>query len=174
MSYTKIIFSTIFILSVFSFTSLAPWVPTRKKDLKRINDIIKLKHRERFLEVWCGTAIVSLYIAKNNPESEIVWIELSPLFYLISKIRVFFSSSKNIKIIYWNALNIDFGEYDVIYVFWLPDTLKNKLFSKLKQEIKNTARFISYCFKMENSYFKEKKYKEEKSNNIYCYNREIN
>lgn len=171
MLYLKIILFIIIILSVYSFLSLAPWVPTRKKDFKRINDIIKLKPRERFLEVWCWTATVSLYIAQKNPESEIIWIELSPLFFLISRLKVLFNTNKNIKIIYWNALKINFGEYDVIYVFWLPDTIKNKLFSKLKKEMKNTASFISYCFKMENDYFKEEKYIEKNNNNIYCYNK---
>ncbi len=169
MVYAKLIFFFLFIISVYWFTSLAPWVPTRKNDLKRIDDIIKFKANEKFLEIWCWTAKVTIYIAKNNPNSMIYWIELSPLLYIISRVKVYFSGLKNIQIMYWNALKIDFKNYDVLYIFWLPDTIKNKLFSKLKAEMKANSRFISYCFKMENNYFKEEKNTLEKRNNIYCY-----
>lgn len=169
MNYILLIFYTVFIISVLSFLSLAPWVPTRKQDLERINNVVKLKKWENFLEIWCGTARVSIFIAKHNPESQVIWIELSPFLYLVSKIKVSFSRLNNIEIIYWNALKIYYSKYDVLYVFWLPETLKNKLFSKLKSEMKKWSRFVSYCFKMENDYFIEEKHKKDKQNNIYEY-----
>ena len=167
--YLQLLFYILFFISVFSFISLAPRVPTRNKDLKRINDIIKLKPWEKFLEIWCGTAKVSIFIAIQNPKSEILWIELSPFLFLVSYLKVKISKQKNIKIIYGNALKIDFKDYDILYVFWLPETIKNKLFSKLKNEMKKTASFVSYCFKMENDYFIEEKYKPLKENSIYVY-----
>lgn len=170
MWYLEITIYIIFVISVFSFLSLAPWLPTKNSDLERINSILKLKPKEKFLEVWCWTSRVSLYLAKKNPESEIVGIELSPFFFIVSKLKVLFNPLKNIKILYWNALNHNFHDYDVVYVFWLPETLKNKLLPKLKKELNLKSRFISYCFKMENIFFKEKKYKEEDIlNSIYVY-----
>lgn len=169
MQYLVIVWYILFFISVFSFISLAPWVPTRGNDLKRINDIVKLKPGEKFLEMWCWTSKVSLYLAENNKNSEIVWIELSPLFYLISKIKVFFSWLKNIKIIYWNALNLDLETFDVIHVFWLPETVTEKIFPKINKITNTNFRFISYCFKMTNEYFNETKHKSEKKLAIYEY-----
>ena len=100
MAYLEFAFYIIFIISVFSFVSLAPWAPTRNSDYKRINEVLDLKPWENFLEMWCWTGKLSIFLAKNNPSSNIVWIELSPLFYLISKINAYFSKQKNLKIIF--------------------------------------------------------------------------
>ncbi len=165
----ELIIYIIFIISVLSFISLAPWVPTKNSDLDRINKIIKLKQAEKLLEMWTGTAKVSLYLASQNKDSYITGIELSPFFYLISKLRVYFSGLDNIEIIYWNALKLDLENYDAIYVFWLPETVTNKVFPKIKHIKNKNFRFISYCFKMTNTYFKETKHKTENKYAIYEY-----
>lgn len=169
MEFLIIFLKLFFIISIFSFFSIAPWVPTKKNDLNKIKKIADLKPNEKFLEIWCWTALVSIYMAKNNPKSYITWIELSIFFYLIAKIKVFFSWQKNIKIFFWNALKENFWNYDVIYVFWMPNTLQNLLLRKLNLELKNNSKFISYCFKMNNNIFKEKKIKQNNKNSIYLY-----
>lgn len=152
-----------------SFLSLAPWVPTRSYDLQRIHSLIKLRKNQKFLEIWCWNARVSLYLAKHNPQSSITWIEMAPWMYLISKLRAYLSGLNNIEIIYWNALKHDMNGYDVLYVFWLPDTVSNKLFPILKNQMKKTARFYSYCFRMRNNYFHEIKHKPEWQYSVYEY-----
>lgn len=169
MEYSWLIIFVVFFISVFSFFSIAPWVPTKSWDYGRVNRVLKLKVGEKFLEIWCWIWWVSLFIAKKNPESFITWIELSPFFYMISKIRIFFSGLKNINIIYWNALKLDFEKYDIVYVFWLPKTIVNKIFPKIKWIKNKNFRFISYCFQMKNTYFQEKKYKQEGRLAIYEY-----
>ncbi len=169
-NYWELIVIIFFGLFLFSFLSLAPWVPTKTSDLKRINKLLQLKKWEKFLEIGCGTAKVSLFLAKNNPESEIIGIELSPFFYAFSKTKVFLSRQKNIKIIYGNALKMNYSPYDVVYVFGLPETISQKLFPKLREELQEKSRFVSYCFQMTNNYFSEKKHKESKGvNSIYIY-----
>nr|MDD3720321.1 methyltransferase domain-containing protein [Candidatus Gracilibacteria bacterium] len=164
------IFILIVLLSLFSFLSLAPFVPTKNSDLIRLLKIINLKKGEKFLEIGCGTGKVSLFFAKNFPQNEIVGIELSPLFYIISKIKVFFSGLKNIKIVYGNAMKLDFSKFDIFYVFGLPETVTNKLSPKLEREMKDTSRFYSYCFKMSNDKFDEVRHKESSVlNSIYEY-----
>lgn len=160
----------LFFIAAFSFFSLAPWVPTKSSDLERIHWILSLKKWERFLEIWCGTAKVSAYLAKQNPESNITWIELSPLLYIYSKIKAFFSWANNLNIMYWNALKIDFSKYDSLYVFGLPDTISQKLQPKLITELKNNAKFYSYCFKMTWDSFEQIIHKEQPTlNTLYEY-----
>lgn len=150
----------ILLVFFFSFFSLAPFLPTKTKDLERISNISKLKPWENFLEVWCWTAKVSIFVAKNNPENEIVWIELSPFLYVYSKIKSILLKQKNLKIIYWNALNLDFWKFDVIYIFWLDDTIKNKILPKIEKENRKNTRLLSYCFNPENEKFDQIKHKE--------------
>ena len=168
--YLHIIIWIVLLVSVLSFFSLAPWVPTKRSDLKRIHTLAWLKKDEKFLEIWCGTANVSISVAKQNPRSHITGIELSLPLYIISKIKVFFSRLQNIQVIYGNALKNDMSNYDVIYVFGLPETISQKLEPKLQKEMKPSARMISYCFKMDSEYFDEEKSKpNSESYAIYIY-----
>lgn len=169
MPYFEIIIFLCIIVSVFSFFSLAPWFPTDTKDIERIFDVIKLKKGEHLLEMGCGTASVSLALARHHPDAHIVGIELSPFFYLISKIRGKISGLENIEILYGNALHLDLSVFDVIYVFGMPKTVTEKLFPKISQVKNQNFRCISYCFKMTNDFFEETKHKIEKRNSIYEY-----
>lgn len=169
MQYIQIILYILFIISVFSFFSLAPRHPTKKNDLDRINDVISFKNGETFLEMWCWTGLVWLYLAKINPWVSFTLVELSPFFYFISKINLKKSWLKNVQIKYWDALKMDLTKYDIIYVFWLPETISKKIFPKLSKIKNKNFRFISYCFKMTNNYFNETQYKPEKKSSIYEY-----
>lgn len=151
----------ILVISFFSFLSLAPFVPTKSKDLSRILEISNLKSWEKFLEIGCWTARVSSFIAKNMPDVEVIWIELSPALYIYSKIKSIFLRQKNLKIIYWNVLNLDFWDYDVLYIFWMDYALKKKILPKFEKQWKETSKLISYCFAWENKNLKEKKYKKD-------------
>lgn len=166
----ELIIVIVILILFFSFFSLAPFLPTRSKDLNRILEISKLKPWEKFLEVWCWTARVATYIAKEMPENEVVWIELSPFFYVYSKIKSLFFWTKNLKIIYWNALNLNFWDYDVIYVFWLWDSIEKKIFPKMEKEAK-WKRLLSYCFNPESKVAKQIKYKKDNTElSIFEYN----
>lgn len=153
----------ILLIWFFSFFSLAPFVPTRNKDLERVAKIAWLKENETFLEIWCGTAKVSIFMAKYYPNNSIVWIEFSPFLYILSKIKAFFLWQKNIKIIYGNALKLNFSRYDILYIFWTPNSLKEKIIPKFIKESKENSKLLSYCFSLENSWLNEKKYKDNEN-----------
>lgn len=164
MEIISFLFSILMIICVASFFSLAPWLPTRLRDLKRIHDIMALGSGAKMLEIWCGNARVSLYMAHHNPNAFITGIELSPLFYIISKIRVHMSGLKNIQIVYWNALHYNISDYDALYVFGLPQTVNQQIAPKLKKEMKSTAVFYSYCFHLEDEDFIHTQHKPDSKN----------
>ncbi len=166
----ELAFFIIFIIWVFSFFSLAPRVPTKNKDLKIISETINLKAWDKFLEIGCWTAKVSLFLSNKYPESRIIWIELSPFLYIISKIKAYLKWNKNLKILYWNALKLNFSDYDKIYMFWIEKSLENIIKPKLELELKKWAFFYSYCFKMKWWKWKEEQIKKSKGNiSIYKY-----
>ena len=165
----EIIICTILLFILLPFASLAPRHPTRNRDFWRIKKAISLKKTDRFLEIWCGNAKVSLFLAKEYPDNKIIWIEFSLIMYTISRIKVFYSGLKNIKIIYGNALKVDFSKYDVVYVYGMPETMTKKLFPKLKEKVNKDFSLVSYCFPMKNDFFKEAVYAEKNRNSIYEY-----
>ncbi len=145
------IFTVILILTPIAITgfSLAPWVPTRKKDLERINKIANLKKGEIFYELGSGNGKVSYYIAKNNPDVKVHGFELSFPLLIYSKLINLFFKEKNLKFKLRNIFKQDLSKADVIYVFGMPKVLENKLKEKILKEVKKGTRIISYTFKIE-------------------------
>lgn len=131
---------------VVASTSIAPWVPTSKKDLKRINKLADLKAGSTFYEIGCGNGRVCSYIARKNPQANVIGCELAFPFYVFCEIRQALFGPKNLEIRFKNAFREHFGDTDVMYVFGLERTMNGPLKEKMKQEMKPGARFISYIF----------------------------
>lgn len=153
----------------------APWVPTWKKDLLRIEKLANLKKEEKFIELGCGTGRVCRYLAKTT-EAETFGIELSILQWMIARFlsstsRLMSSRAKRAlasevegslrspapfskrrgvgrddsKFVLGDIFHHNLSQYDVIYMFLMPETYK-KLRDKLKSELKPGARVITYVW----------------------------
>jgi len=125
--------------------SLAPWVPTWKKDLPRIFKLAALKPGEVFYDLGCGNGKLVLYTAKNF-KVKAIGLEIAVPLFLICKVRQFFSQDKNLSFKFKSFYNENLNYADVIYVFGRPETLKDKFKQKLKKELKPGSRVISYAF----------------------------
>lgn len=80
--------------------SLAPWVPTKKRDIVRLQDILTLQSEQSFLEIGCGDARVCRAIADKFPENTIYGIELAfPIFFL-GYIKHIFFPQKNLILLF--------------------------------------------------------------------------
>ncbi len=149
MEATLSIIATITLCTVvIAWLSLAPWVPTSAKDLERVHKLANLKKGQKFYEIGCGNGRVCTYIAKKNPNSEVIGIEYALPFYLFSKFRQLLLGPRNLKIKFGNALKKDFSNADIIYVYALKDTLNGSLKKKLTKELKPGAKLISYVFSL--------------------------
>jgi len=132
-----------FLLTIaFAAKSLAPWVPTWSKDLKRIARLADMKPDEIFYEVGCGDGRVCAYIQKKFGVKT-VGIELAFPLYLVCLVR----KLKNRKLIFKcrDLFGVDLSEADVLYFFALPKSIE-RLQEKIKKELKPGARIISYTF----------------------------
>ena len=126
--------------------SLAPWVPTRKKDLERIKRLANLEPGEIFYDLGSGDGRVAIYLSKHT-KGKVVGLELAIPFYLICKIRGFTSKNRNLSFKYKNLYKEDLRTADVIYIFAeSEERLASKLEQKLNNELKPGARAITYAF----------------------------
>lgn len=130
---------------IISCLSFAPWVPTRKKDLRRIFELADLKPGEVFYDLGCGNGRLAIYAAKNF-QARAIGLELALPLYLVCAIRKLFSGNKLLKFKLQNLFNENLSGADVIYIFGMPDKLKIKLREKLERELKPGARVITYAF----------------------------
>lgn len=128
--------------------SLAPWVPTRRKDLSRIAAHLDLKHGDVFYEIGSGDGRVSRYIAKQFPEATVIGIEMATPLYLLSLLHLLIQPAPNLKIKYGNALKMDLSDASAIFTFATIGTINKKLKPKLLRECKKGCRIISYEFRI--------------------------
>jgi SAM-dependent methyltransferase len=142
-----LLFISLISVAVASF-SLIVWVPTRKRDLPRLLALASLQQDESFIDLGCGTGTVSHFIASKT-KAAVTGIELALPFYFWCKLRQAASRLKNLHYLWGSLFALDLGTFDVIYVFGIPDKLKDKLKPKLERELKPGARVISYAFAIE-------------------------
>lgn len=124
--------------------SMAPWLPTRKSDLQRVNDLLDLKDGEVFYDLGCGDGRICHFVAKNNPGVVVYGFELAyPLFFW-AWFKLLIRPKKNLQIKLKNVFNLDLSPADVIYVFGLRKTLNKRLKVKFENELKKGSRIFVY------------------------------
>lgn len=146
--------------------SFAPWVPARKKDLKRIEKLTNFQSGEKFYELGCGNGRVLFYLLKKY-DINAVGIELAFPLYLLSLLRSL--GEPKAKIIFGDLFKNDLSKADVVYFFGMPDKIKEKLANKLKRELRPGTRVISYAFKVKGWEAVKVDKPEEKDIAIYLY-----
>ena len=168
MDIVLLIFVLLILLSIgWACLSLAPWVPTRKKDLPRICELAELKDREVFYDLGCGDGRLVFYTAKNF-QAKSYGIELALPFYLYCQIKKWFSRNSNIHFKLKNLHNEDLSKADVVFLFAASsEKITDKLQNKLKSELKPGARIMSYTFPIPN--WEAKKISKPTNNDLPIY-----
>lgn len=126
--------------------SLAPWVPTKKKDLSRILELANLKESDVFYEIGSGNGRVMLYVRDNSDVGKVVGIECVLTLVLISRLQLFFKKRKNTEVRHENCFECDFGDATHVFVFGMPDKINSKLCKKIKDTCKPGTFVISHVF----------------------------
>ncbi|MDO8261203.1 MAG: hypothetical protein Q7T50_06990 [Candidatus Magasanikbacteria bacterium] len=126
--------------------SLAPWVPTRRKDLERIGRIADLKEGQTFYDLGCGDGRVALYVSQNTP-AKAVGIELAIPFYLYCIAKLKLNPNPKLSFKLKNLFKIDLRDADAVYLFAANSSkLSGEIIEKLETELKSGAKVISYAF----------------------------
>lgn len=153
---------TLIIMFAIAALSFAPWVPTRSRDVQRAIRLANLKPGEIFYDLWCGDGRVTFEAARAGANA--IGVELFFPLYLICLLKkVFLHSQARFKC--KNLFSENLSKADVIFVFGMPDALKNKLREKLDRELQPGSRVISYCFAID-GWIPEKICKWEKNNEL--------
>ena len=132
--------------------SLAPWVPTRREAIVRLWDIIDIKAWEYFLEIGSWDGRVVSFLAKKYPDSYFVGIEIVPYLYFVWLVRKYIWGLSNLELKLWNALKENIDWYQHIFVFWLPESIKEKLLPRFEKEANRSTKLYSYAFSFPKEY----------------------
>jgi trans-aconitate 2-methyltransferase len=98
------------------------------------------KGSEKILEIGCGNAMLTIELAKKNPNGIITAIEISQEMISQAKFNISKTSFSNIKLIHGNAIQIDLeNEFDAIFsnsaIHWIKnlELMYEKIYNALKQ-----------------------------------------
>lgn len=129
--------------TVVALLTGAPFVPTPMRAAKKMLKLAEVKKGDKVVDIGCGDGRL-VYVAANEIGAEAIGYELSPVVYILGKIRQFLWKSKA-KIKFGDFKTHDLSDVDHIVCYMLPDTLKNFI-PKFDKEMKKGAKITSYAF----------------------------
>lgn len=103
-------------------------------------EMAKVNNKDVVYDLGCGDARIIIASAKRCKKA--VGIEIDPIRYLISSIKIKLLKIKNAQIIFGNLFNQNLKNADVVFLFlrqWSNDKLKKKL-----AKLKNGTRIVSH------------------------------
>ncbi len=103
----------------------------------------KIKTGENVVDIGCGDGRL-VYMAAKKFGAKATGYELSPIVYILAKIRQLIWRSKA-KIKFGDFRRHSLADADCIVTYMLPETLK-KFIPKFEKELKQGARIVSYAF----------------------------
>jgi SAM-dependent methyltransferase len=128
----------------------APTVYANKKAIIDACNLAGLKKGQTLIDLGCGDGR-SLIIAAREFGARGIGIERSPFCYLKSKLNVFLSGQKNIKILFgdFHKFDNEIKKADLVYVYLLNSVL-TKIESWLFASIDRNCKIVSLAFDFPN------------------------
>lgn len=139
------------ISQIISVIGGAPAVYAKDETIRKAFGLAELKKGQVVVDLGCGNAR-SLIIAAKEFKAKGVGVEISPFYYLLSKINVWLSGeSKNIKTLFGNFENkrSEIKKADVIYLYSITGTI-GKIEPWLFRTLRPGTKVISVEFPFEN------------------------
>lgn len=142
-----LVFSFVILMMVSIFVSIitcVPFVPTARKARKRMVELAELKPGEIVYDLGCGDGCL-LIEAMKKERVQARGYEISPMVYLLAKLRVLCSGARGITIRLNDFFGISLRDADVIFCYLMPCTIE-RLAKKLERECKEGCRVIANSF----------------------------
>ncbi|MFX1449652.1 MAG: SAM-dependent methyltransferase [Promethearchaeota archaeon] len=123
----------------------APWVPTSKKQIRKMLEFAELQPNEILYDLGSGDGRI-LIMAATEFNARAVGIELNALLVAYSNFRIFLERLQDKVQVKWGNIFLrDISEADVVTMYLLQQT-NNRMMKKLREELKPGARVVSYVY----------------------------
>lgn len=145
LSTSALAITALFLLFLFIPTLISgvPYYPTNSEVFEKVVEIIPKDEPLKFIDLGSGFGSLLLYIAKERPNVTCIGVELSPLAWIVSKVRFLFR--KNCSMKFQDIFAVDLSEFDFVYAFLAPGPMP-KIWKKVQKEMRPGSMFISNTF----------------------------
>ncbi|MCB0510048.1 MAG: methyltransferase domain-containing protein [Bacteroidetes bacterium] len=142
----EIIIALILVSATLSTLFGAPYYPSNDLAVKRILKLAKLKEKDRIIEIGSGGGKIVIALAQRG--YKVTGIEINPFLVIFSKIRIKRAGLSDKAEIKWgNLWQQSFKDYNILICYLFPVTM-DKLYDKLKKELKPGSKIVSNSFKI--------------------------
>lgn len=119
--------------------------PTEKVHLEYLKRNFNISNSDVVYDLGCGNGRILKYLIADS-KARGIGIELSPILYLISKLRL--RKFKNINVVWGDFFKVNLSEASLVYCF-LNQKVFKKITPQLKTELKSGTKIISYITEAE-------------------------
>jgi precorrin-6B methylase 2 len=98
-----------------------------------------------FMDIGSGLGGVLTHLARVRPQGKYHGVELAPLPFLISRLRLKLRRTQNVEVHWGNYWTINLGQFDVVFAYLSPVPME-KLWHKVRKEMRPGTLFISNTF----------------------------
>lgn len=136
------------VLATHAYASViaAPWVPTRRKDYKRILQALGPLTNESIADLGAGGGGVMRAVARAYPQVHIIGYEISiPAWISAKLLNGIMGLGNRCAVRMKNFYKEDLSRFDAVYCFLTPMAMQ-KLKGKFSRELKPGAKVVSYAF----------------------------
>lgn len=127
-----------------TFRTQVPFYPSSPATWKAVTELLPTDRPLQFIDIGSGLGGLSLHLARARPDCKFLGIELAPLPWLVSVLRVYVSRSPA-QFIRGDYTNLDFSQYDVVFAYLSPVAM-TPLWEKAKAEMRPNSLLLSYEF----------------------------
>lgn len=120
--------------------SAAPWIPTWKKDAKRMMDVADAHAGETLIDLGSGDGAVLFAAAEHGLHARGVEIGIPQHIHAFIR-RMFNKNRKLVSLHYGDLFAFDISKADIVIVYLLPKSYP-KLMAKFKKELRPGARVV--------------------------------
>ncbi len=127
-----------------TFWTRVPFYPTSLPMYEVILEQLPENEPFSFVDLGCGFGSLLVFLAKKRPLGRFAGVEISPLPFLVSKVRGFFSGGR-IEIAFADFWKLDLRSYDYVYAFLAPPPMAD-LWEKCRGEMKKGGMLLINSF----------------------------
>lgn len=138
------------------------WWRTSKDQARIMCKLAKVTAKDKMYDLGCGDGS-AVMVATSEYHASAVGIEIDWTRTVIAKLRIWWGKIKGATIIRDNFYNQDLSKATVVFVYLVPRALE-RLMPKLKRELRNGTRIVSFRYKMNLPLIAE-----DKKNKIFVY-----
>jgi len=129
-------------LAIYHLKLGVPFVVSKDKLMEIIITEEPPADGKTFYDLGSGDGWVLFYLAKKYPKIQFIGYELNPVLYIFARL---FRRRPNLKFYRKNFFQVNLKDADYLYLYLYPE-LMEKLFPKLKNELKPGAVIFSNSF----------------------------